>query len=121
MLTNKSGRIMGSPQTGPFVLSRGLDLQTVERCVTGAFLRMHPSDNVVVALADLNPGDVVEGVTVRQAIPAGHKMATAPIAARIDCRGARRARIWEEWARPQRALAYNTHNRPFFDFNRCLP
>ncbi|MGA0607381.1 UxaA family hydrolase [Phenylobacterium sp. VNQ135] len=39
-------------------------------------LRLHASDNVVVALSPFAPGEMVEGVTVRTAIPAGHKLAT---------------------------------------------
>lgn len=44
------------------------------------FLRLHPSDNVVVAVNGLSPGDVVEGVTIARRIPPGHKAAVAPIA-----------------------------------------
>jgi len=45
-------------------------------------LRCHPADSVAVALADLAPGDTVsldgEKVAVREAIPAGHKLALRP-------------------------------------------
>lgn len=44
-------------------------------------IRIGSGDNVLVALAPLEPGEVVEGVTVREPIPAGHKLAIAPIAA----------------------------------------
>src|SRR5690606_39883958 len=47
-----------------------------------AVIRLHENDNVVVARAELLPGAGVEGgnVTARDIIPAGHKVATAPIA-----------------------------------------
>src|SRR6185437_5463944 len=44
-------------------------------------IRLNPADNVVVARVDLLPGTEVEGVAVRTPVPAGHKLATAPIAA----------------------------------------
>ncbi len=45
-------------------------------------IRLHPSDNIVVANADIESGAVItsEGVTARSAIPRGHKVATATIA-----------------------------------------
>jgi len=45
-------------------------------------IRLNPSDNVVVARADILPGTDVaaEGVTATGHIPGGHKVATAPIA-----------------------------------------
>lgn len=45
-------------------------------------IRLHPSDNVVVARGDLAAGVSVadEAVTARSRIPSGHKIATAPIA-----------------------------------------
>jgi len=47
-----------------------------------AVIRLHKNDNVVVARAELLPGASIEGgnVTARDIIPAGHKVATAPIA-----------------------------------------
>ena len=36
---------------------------------------IHPSDNVAVALRDLNAGEMVDGLTVLQLVPAGHKIA----------------------------------------------
>lgn len=47
-----------------------------------AVIRLNENDNVVVARAELLPGARIEGgnVTARSAIPAGHKVATAPIA-----------------------------------------
>lgn len=43
-------------------------------------LRIHPDDDVAVAMADLAPGETaVEGVAVRQPIPAGHKVAVKAI------------------------------------------
>jgi len=46
-------------------------------------IRLHPSDNVVVARLDLLPGTELpeEGITALGPVPAGHKIATAPIAA----------------------------------------
>ena len=44
--------------------------------------RLHPRDNIVVALAGLAAGAALEGhVTAREAIPAGHKVAIRDIAA----------------------------------------
>jgi len=42
-------------------------------------IRVGEGDNVLVALRALEPGSVVEGVTVREPIPAGHKLAAVPI------------------------------------------
>ncbi|MBM3605317.1 MAG: altronate dehydratase [Alphaproteobacteria bacterium] len=45
-------------------------------------LRLHDSDNILVALLPLAPGaPVVAGVAASEAIPAGHKIATCAIAA----------------------------------------
>lgn len=50
-----------------------------ENCL--ATLRLHESDNVVVARRDLEPREIVAGgVYVREAIPAGHKIAVMDIA-----------------------------------------
>jgi altronate hydrolase len=45
-------------------------------------IRLNPSDNVVVARVDVLPGTEIagEGVRARTPIPAGHKIATAPVA-----------------------------------------
>ncbi|MFH1497600.1 MAG: altronate dehydratase family protein [Verrucomicrobiota bacterium] len=45
------------------------------------FLRIHPSDNVAVALRAADAGSVFAGVAANVAIPAGHKLALAEIAA----------------------------------------
>jgi altronate hydrolase len=47
-----------------------------------AVIRLNENDNVVVARAELLPGASIEGgnITARSTIPAGHKVATAPIA-----------------------------------------
>ncbi|MBW2472709.1 MAG: altronate dehydratase [Deltaproteobacteria bacterium] len=44
-------------------------------------IRLHHEDNVVVALSDLKIGTALEnsGATTRDAVPAGHKVATSPI------------------------------------------
>lgn len=46
-------------------------------------IRLHPDDNVVIARRALEAGTEVasEGIRARQAIPAGHKIATAPVPA----------------------------------------
>src|SRR5580704_13694630 len=45
-------------------------------------IKLHPADNVVVARADLLPGTGLPGTNVvcRTHIPAGHKVAVAPVA-----------------------------------------
>jgi len=43
------------------------------------FLRLHPSDNVVVAVAGLSPGDIVDDVKIIRRIPPGHKAAVRAI------------------------------------------
>ena len=42
-------------------------------------IRIHPSDDVAVALMSIAPGGEALGVTAREAIPAGHKMALRDI------------------------------------------
>ncbi|MGR3757314.1 MAG: UxaA family hydrolase [Tranquillimonas sp.] len=46
-------------------------------------LRLHPDDNVVIALADLPAGQVIANsdTALRQSVPRGHKIATAAIPA----------------------------------------
>jgi len=45
-------------------------------------IRLNPADNVVVARVDLLPGTELasERITVGGHVPAGHKVATAPVA-----------------------------------------
>jgi altronate hydrolase len=43
------------------------------------FLRLHHSDNVVVALEELAEGISIENITARQTIRRGHKVCTHPI------------------------------------------
>ena len=43
------------------------------------FIRIHPKDNVAVALHTIEPGTVFEGVTAQTQIPQGHKMALFPL------------------------------------------
>ena len=47
------------------------------------FIRIHPTDNVVIARTQLLGGTVLEGegVTVSGLVPPGHKIATRAIAA----------------------------------------
>jgi len=42
---------------------------------------LHAADNVVVASRDLEEGTIAGGLTLRHAVPRGHKVATAPIPA----------------------------------------
>ena len=42
-------------------------------------LRISPADNVGVAMAPLGEGQVVEGLTLRQNVPFGHKIALRQI------------------------------------------
>ena len=44
-----------------------------------SFLRLHPTDNVVVAVNGLSPGDIVDDVKIIRRIPPGHKAAVRPI------------------------------------------
>ena len=44
-----------------------------------AHLRLHPNDNVAVAVSDLPPGAIVEDVRILRRIPRGHKAALRPI------------------------------------------
>lgn len=45
------------------------------------FIKINEKDNVVVALENIEAGRVLQGVRALQEIPAGHKMASAPIKA----------------------------------------
>jgi altronate hydrolase len=49
--------------------------------VTGSVIRLHPDDNVVIAVRDINVGDTIasEGITSLHRITAGHKIAAARI------------------------------------------
>lgn len=44
-----------------------------------SFLRLHPTDNVVVAVNGLSPGDIVDDVKIIRRIPPGHKAAVRAI------------------------------------------
>ena len=44
------------------------------------FIKIHPADNVAVALQDMPAGSSFAGVAAQQDIPQGHKMALAPVA-----------------------------------------
>jgi altronate hydrolase len=44
------------------------------------FLRIHPFDNVAVALRDVDAGSIFDAVRVAQRIPAGHKLSLTAIA-----------------------------------------
>lgn len=45
------------------------------------FVRLAPSDNVVVSVDPFQPGSRIENITASERVPRGHKMASAPIAA----------------------------------------
>ena len=62
------------------LMSSGRSVSPVQAGIT---VRLHPSDNVVVAVVGLSPGAELRepNVVVRQAIPAGHKVAIVPIKA----------------------------------------
>ncbi|WP_421725873.1 UxaA family hydrolase [Bauldia sp.] len=51
-----------------------------DRAAAPRVLRLHPDDNVVVAIDPILPGAVAEGITATARVPKGHKMATAPVA-----------------------------------------
>jgi altronate hydrolase len=44
------------------------------------YLRLHPDDDVLIALADLDAGVDVEEIILQAAIPNGHKLAVRPVA-----------------------------------------
>ncbi len=48
--------------------------------MAGQFIRLHSTDNVVIALADLATGTAVEGAILPAPVPRGHKIALIPIA-----------------------------------------
>jgi altronate hydrolase len=48
--------------------------------MSNLFIRLHPSDDVVIARSQLMSGSNVDGVAVRGLIPPGHKIATRAIA-----------------------------------------
>lgn len=47
---------------------------------TPRIVRLHDRDNLVVAVDAIMPGSAVQGVTAKDRVPKGHKMAIAPIA-----------------------------------------
>lgn len=61
---------------------------TISRSSSKAIIRLHPADNVVIALKQLLSGTVLadENVTVSGLIPAGHKIATREIDAGQEIR-----------------------------------
>jgi altronate hydrolase len=48
--------------------------------VSGSYIKLHPADDVIVALRALESGETIDGITVLHPVPAGHKMATRSIA-----------------------------------------
>ena len=46
----------------------------------GGAIRLHPDDDVLIALADLAEGTVAEGVALADRVPRGHKIAARPLA-----------------------------------------
>ena len=53
-----------------------------EKKVAGSVIRLHPDDNVVIAVHDIEPGQYIdsEGVTTLHPISGGHKIAASAIA-----------------------------------------
>lgn len=45
------------------------------------YIRIHPKDNVAVALQDLAAGEMIEGVRLLEAVPRGHKVLLADLSA----------------------------------------
>jgi altronate hydrolase len=43
------------------------------------YLRLHPKDQVVIALKDFSPGEKIHRVTIKTSIPRWHKIAVAPV------------------------------------------
>ena len=48
------------------------------------YIKIHPADNVAVALQDLQKGETVEGVTLLTDVPRGHKVLLVPLKAGQD-------------------------------------
>ena len=46
---------------------------------TPSVLRLHPDDDVAVAVRPLSAGETVDGVTATADVPAGHKIALKPV------------------------------------------
>lgn len=71
-----------------------------------AVIRLHPADNVIIALKDLNAGTVLDELSapLARAIPRGHKIATAAIAA-----GAQVIRYGQIIGNATRAIAEGDH------------
>ena len=61
------------------ILSNGTPQMTTNHAQV---IRLHPSDNVIVALADLATGRELPeyGLTLVTAVPRGHKVALTPVA-----------------------------------------
>lgn len=85
----------------------------------GPFIRIHPTDNVVIARTQLLGGTVLEGegVTVSGLVPPGHKVATRAIAAGEPVR-----RYGQLIGTAMQPIApgqhVHTHNLAFSDFAR---
>ena len=56
-------------------------IETKTKSITGSVIRLHPSDNVVIARIDVGIGSRIEseGFTSRSQVPAGHKIAAVDI------------------------------------------
>ncbi len=56
-------------------------IETSEKRVTGSIIRLHSSDNIVVARAEVGIGSSIEdeGIVSRSQVPAGYKIATKKI------------------------------------------
>ncbi|MFL5608351.1 MAG: UxaA family hydrolase [Gemmatimonadaceae bacterium] len=71
--------------TAPTVAPTGAGAAAVGSAAAKRAVRVHPSDDVAVAVDALVPGDIVRvgdrPIEARDAVPAGHKLALHPIAA----------------------------------------
>jgi altronate hydrolase len=87
---------------------------------TGAAIRIHPADNVVIARRQLLGGTVLEGegITVAGLVPPGHKIATRTIAAGAPVRRYNQiiGSATQDIAPGQHV---HTHNLAFSDFARA--
>src|SRR3954470_8805946 len=71
----------GAPRAKPYD-RRGSWKRLFHMAALPLTVRLNPNDNVVVARVDILPGTELpgEGLAIAQRIPAGHKVATRPIA-----------------------------------------
>ena len=84
---------------------------------TAPWLRLHPHDDVLIATRSLVPGERVEDVVVRDAVPSGHKVAARAMEAGAPIR--RYNQLIGLASAPIAAGAHvHLHNLAFGDFTR---